>query len=649
MSNKVSKISNSDLLVFNESFLKILDNKNFNLRENFNDNFHKLNIGDTDVSLSFSENGILQSNKDEEKNENKIKIFISKFKNGSCEWSSPSFFSIADDQEQEKDWSLFYSNSKFLVYKIHSFETPNSLPLDGDFPTNEEADFIRYKKYINEWLRKECQFKYDPFDTTFVYEQGTDEWELVSSDENSCIFEFVESVPSGCSEMVPSLDSIEIPEECSCVKDSSTSSISEQSDESSSTLSSESSKSIQFPDIESIDTSSSELQLSPQTVSTVYLKIVGEPFGDSQHVLNISNNVDIEWKNSDDSIVLKLNNNGLLFLSVDKIVNNEKVKIENAPLTFHKGRNIAKFFEYIKGFSYIDSKNIKSNQSDFQVIISHENMKENDGDIKNINEIILDFELSQMRINEDFDNVSVFLDFIDDSFCRAHGLFCLNKINDGLWEYSTSEQSIRLLYNDSGLWQIERNYIINNSFDVNKIVYDINPMDVSELNDTSENFFGLSVISKNDIESNKSDIDQCDNINTIVSFFSNEDCEFNIINSVFDKKLSLTISNDDWLGKDIYDLTFKSISSNLGIWYWTGLSTEDYHEYAVMSTIDGNRWKINIGFKDKDNFGHILIEINNMNLNDEFKGTAGFTPKSLVNINGDWSEKALSYIISIEE
>jgi len=678
MQNKVIKIGNvSFLSQLDKSIIKKILNADFEINDDFSGNRSKIEF-DSSAEVSFIQEGVKVSSNSSEVSVNPLKIYFAKYKKSSCNWEDVIYYGILEDYNEVvvDKWEFLYVNEQYCVYRIFSYSMPATLPLDGDLPSSKEAPFMEYESFSNVWMRDKCKFKYDEFIVSLVGLAGNDEWVLNSSGDSECLFSYTKSTPFGCDFSVPSVNSIDIGEECECLTIYSSSSSSSFSDTvlNKSSSSSESSESSPSSETSSLNSSSSEIRMSPENVSTLYIRIVGDPFIASEYVLPLrsSTSIPLVWSSSSHSsdsetigtVSVSMNGSGRFLLSVDATVNGSKVVIANALLSNIANDNFANYSGYLKGLAtvcsgYITTAYVSDDGKqtfNYDCIISYETLNRNNGSPKKLSEIIYDYEMAELSIDNDSEKVQLYFGKANidkdksEDICRAWGLFCLNYVKDGEWSYSNDDQEIKLSRTDGGCWNIYRKY--NNSLtDSQEIEMEIDSKAVTaNTSGEYDGFGGICVVPRALIMggvSESSNNDVCNDKDTVVAFYSSDSCSQNSNYSPYYGDISLTIDGGGWVGKKSYSLKPSVISSNLSVWNWSSDSNSNYFEYAVLFSHDGILWKFMAMNKNGDSKNYIFTEFIKENLKyDTFSPVFSKIHKSYLSLDGEWGTGEATITIS---
>jgi len=679
MQDKVVKIANvSFLSSFDKTVITKIFNSDFEINDDFSGNRSKLSFDELS-STSSVEEGIIVNSNYLSSVVSPIKIYLSKYRKNSCDWDNIIFYGILENYDQTTEmnkWELLYVNEQYCVYRYFSQQIPNSFPLDGNIPPNSIAPFIKYESFKNIWIRKEGRFKYENSIISLVNEKGDSQWKMITSGDDECVFTYTKNTPFGCDLTVPNVDSIIIPEECSRIIESSSSISSESSasTEQNSTESSKSSDSSSSSESSSLNSSSSEERLYPKNISTIYLRIIGQPFVESQYVLSLQNpNVfPLVWSSNSHNaemlttgmVSVSMNSSGRFFVSVDAVINNSPIVINNALLSNVRNDNFGSYVGYLKGLGVVNEEYITTKYSinnsqivRYDCIISYETMERNSGAPKKLSEIIYDYELSELTIEEDASKVILYLgransdNMINNSdVCRAWGLFCLNYIEDGYWEYKNDDQIISLEKTDSGGLTIYRKYL-NSSTDSEEIYLDIDPKTITtNITGAYSGFAGSAIVPRffirNGIEiANQNDV--CNATNTVVALYSADNCSQNVSYSPYNGNLALTISGGGWNGKKSYILKPNIINGNLAVWNWSNEGKVNDFEYVTLFSQDGILWKLTIYRNKSGSKDYIVTEFIKENTSsNNFSSIFQKLHKSFLSINGSWGTEEATITIS---
>jgi hypothetical protein len=571
------------------------------------------------------------------------------------------------------EWEFIYSNDKYAAYRIYSLEIPSTLPYDGSLPPQSEAPFIKYESYKNTYIRKQCSFKYANPILDFSDTAGSDSWELTSSGEEECEFTYVKSTPYGCNLTTPTNEGIELTSECECIELSSSS----QSSSSSiikgavSSASSSDSSSSSSSKSSSLNSSSSEERRSPRNVAVLYLRMIGEPFTDYQYSLTLqdSSASELVWQSASHDVEtlttgtmsVRMNYSGRFFLSATLSVDGNTIVINEALLSNIRNENFSSLNDYLKGISPVESQYITTKYLDvnnYDCVVSYESMEKNNGSNKKLSEIIFDYEMEEMLPYRDSDRVILYInrasldnDLRSNDICRAWGLFCLTNARDGVWSYQSGSQSLLLEQTDGGNWSLNRVYSTG-ATSTEEIDIPISFQDVTNNNLSNyDGFFGLTVTNRESIDggveiSSPSDI--CNDINTLIVFYSADSCSESSNYEPYNGDLTLTLDGGNWDGKTSYTLYSQSISSNLSVWNWSSDASDGSQEYATLFSTDGIYWKLSIGrVSASGDRSYLYTEFIGENTSaNAFVTQIGTIHKSFVSLNGDWSSSNMSFMIT---
>jgi len=674
MSKKV--VRTGDSFFFSEkdsSYVKKAIDKSFEVTENFSSKPYGISF-DSTASQQVTDDGVQTTSNASVTPTNQVKIYIARYRKFSCDWENVIYYGVLNSYENItlNEWAFIYTNDKYAAYRMYAASLPSSLPFGGELPPQTEVPFIRYESYKNIYMRRECQFKYDVPFLEFSSTPGTDEWELTSSNNDECEFKYVKSTPYGCDLEVPSNSTIVLSEDCSCIDATlSSSSSSTDSSDSKSSNSSTSSDSSGSSESSSLNSSSSEERRSPKSISTLYLRIVGDPFTENQYILSLQDpSADtLVWSASSHNsntlttgvISLTMNYSGRFLLSANVVVDGSPIVISNAVLSNIRNENFAYLNNYLKAVAPVDSDYIATKYDgvdSYDCILSHQSMVKSGGKNKKLSEIIYDYEMDEMTVDRSADKIVLYINralFTTDSrpnnICRAWGLFCLSNSSDGVWSYSSGNQSLRLEQSEGGIWNLNRRYY-ENATTIQEINIPINFQDVTNNGVSNyDGFIGLTVTDRTKITggvdvSSTSDI--CNDINTLIVFYSSDSCTVSDEYIPYNGDLLLTLDGGNWVGKKSYSLKKQSISSNLSVWNWSTNTSDGNHEYVTLFSPDGILWKLNIGKTTSSGSKNYLYTefIAENRSADNFLIYAGKIHKSFVNMDGDWSDSDMSFVIS---
>jgi len=677
MQNEVIKIGNASFLSqTDKTLIKRILNSDFEINDDWSGNRSKLTFDSSSESV-LVEDGMQVISNVVDASISVVKIYMAKYRKGSCSWDDVIYYGILDEYESVDldKWIFLYANEQYCVYRIFSYTLPITLPFDGAYPPVSNAPFIKYEYFSNIWQRRQCQFKYDALVVSLVDSPGTDEWILVNAGDSECSFSYTKSTPFGCNFNVPSVLDINIPDECDCTDESSSmSSSSSQSTLLNSSESSESSISSQSTESSSLNSSSSEMRMAPKNIDTLYLRLVGDPFVGSQFVLELvdpetdplvwqANSHDIGTLTTGD-ISLYLNSSGRFLLSANLVVNGSVVVITDALLSNIRNENFAYYSSYLKGLATIGSEYITTKYTSdagvqtisYDCIISYESLLKSTGADKKLNEIIYDYEMVELTVDDDSEKVNLYLNksnILNDNSndtCRAWGLFCLDYISEGIWEYTTDEQEIRLSKTSGGNWTLYRKY--KNSFtDIQEIEMQIDAKTItSNITGEYDGFVGTVIIPRYSITGGvetASNNDVCNDKDSVLVFYSSENCTKNINYVPYNGNLALTVSGGDWPGKTSYILSPNVISGNLSVWNWSSGSKTDDFEYGVLFSQDGVLWKLMLFKLLGTSRNYLFAEFIKENLNvNNFVPVFYKVHKSLISLDGEWASKEATITIS---
>ena len=678
MQKEVIKIGNASFLSqTDKTIIKRILNSDFEINDDFSGGRSKLSF-DASSQSSLVEEGMLVTSNSTVINIIPVKIYLAKYRKGECYWNDVVYYGILEDSTDAvlDKWEFLYTNEQYCSYRIFSRSLPTTLPFDGVLPPIEKAPFIKYESFNNTWQRKQCQFKYSSSPVSFSNAPGKDEWTLVSSGKEECVFSYIKSTPFGCNFDVPNTADIQITDECACTDESSSSS---ESSVSSSTLmksssSSNSSESSDSSETSSVNSSSSEVRMSPKNIETLYIRLVGEPFVASHYVLKLQNPsvTPLVWTASTHAvdtlttgtISLSMNASGRFLLSANVIVNGSKVVITNALLSNIRNDNFSCYSSYIKGLGPISSQYITTKYTangitvyNYDCIVSYESMKRNNGSAKNISEIIFDYEMAALSVDDESAKINLYFgkaniqnEISSNDKCRAWGFFCLDYVSSGVWKYVNDEQEIKLSKSDAGCWKLYRKYM-NSSTETEEIELEIDPKSVTQdVTGEYSGFEGTSIVPRYDIKGGveeTSSKDICNDKDTVVVFYSSDECMQDPTYLPYDGNLALTIDGGGWDGKTSYVLNKTIINENLSVWNWSSGSNADYFEYGVFFSSDGILWKLILSKKIGNSRSYLFSEFIKEN-----KKINSFSPvfhklhKSYISLNGNWGSSEATITIS---
>ena len=602
---EVVKVGDDSFVVSGDgSFLYRIENLDFQLRENFVDSDPVIELGGEGSRVEAIDGGFKLSYGPIEPEPDVVKAYITKFDKIDKIWGPPKFYAIPEstDSISAVGWNFFYSNSKYTVYIQYGTSLPAPLFEPGyKIPELEE-----------------------------VIEESSSS---SSSEENSSS------------------------ETNSSTHSSSSSSEDVEPSSSSSSLLIEHS-------------SSSEEILSVQTVDRIYLKIDGNPFTDFQYeLINVgSSSYPAEWSSSSHGedtltsgvISVKLLSSGRFVFNANVVVDGCAIVIEDSVLSNIKNSNFASKNTYIKGFGQIDPDKIVKKcsidgeeQDSYNCLISYESMIRSNGVKKAFSSIIKDYERNEMIINDEASKVKLFFasppNMESSDVCRGWGYFCLNNTSNGVWSSLGDNESIELTHGSHGEWQLTRKY--RNSLSTSEtIVMRLDYQDISSNESGDDNFTGLTVVRKDLIKGGveiSSAEDSCNSTDSLVVLQSDSECSQNEDYNPFAGNLSLTLSGGSWGGSRSFNLKKAVISGNLSVWA-TSTNSERYsHEYAVLFSLDGVNWRLNVGNLSNSDKSYLLSEFIHSNIvSNEFTTMTSIIPKSNVSINGDRSSGDITAIIS---
>jgi len=678
MQNEVIKIGNvSFLSQTDKTIIKKIFNSDFEINDDFSGNRSKITFDSLSESTAV-ESGMEVVSNVTEVTANPVKVYFAKYRKNTCDWGDVLYYGVLDEYDDitMDEWQFLYSNDQYCVYRIFAYTLPTTLPLSGELPSAGNAPFIKYESFKNVWLRSPCTFKYETSVVSLVDSPGTDSWVLADSGDTQCSFVYTKSTPFGCNFDVPSTDTIVLGEDCECLELSSSSS-SESSSSSTvfmSSQSSASSESTPSSESSSLNSSSSEVRMSPKNVDTIYLRIVGEPFVASEYVLPLvsANAVPLVWTASSHSsqadtvgtVTVTMNASGRFLLSVNATVSGSAIVIENALLSNIRNDNFAHYSTYLKGLSTVCSGYITTKYTDdagdqtlsYDCIISYESLKRNTGSPKKLSEIIYDYEIAELSIDDDSEKVNIYFGKAniekDDSsdICRAWGLFCLNYVEDGKWSYSNDDQEIELSRTDGGCWTLYRKYK-NSLTDTQEIYMEIDSKTVtSNLSGEYDGFAGTCIVPRSLIrggvtEASANDI--CNDKDTVVAFYSGDSCSQNADYNPYLGNLALTVDGGGWDGESSYNLAPNVISANLSVWNWSSNSKANGYEYAVFFSHDGILWKLMLMKFTSTSRSYLFTEFikENQDLN-SFSSIFQKVHKSYISLNGSWGTSNATITIS---
>ncbi|MFW5794622.1 MAG: hypothetical protein ACOCV1_03970 [Bacillota bacterium] len=677
MKNEVIKIGNVTFLTQSDkNIIKRVLNSDFDINDDFTGNRSKL-FFDSNAQTSIVEEGIKAVSNQEEIQNDPVKIYLAKYQKNSCDWNDVIFYGILEEYEdiQMDQWSFLYSNKNYSVFRIFSYNLPVTLPLNGELPSYEHAPFIRYESFKNIWLRKKCIFQYEEPLVSLVENPGDDIWVLESSGNEQCIFTYTKSTPFGCDLTVPNLDNIKITEECECIEsESSSSSSSSDSTLKESSESSESSITDLSSESSSLNSSSSEIRLFPKNIETLYIRLMGEPFTASEYILELEDpNADVlTWTATSHSsatlttgtISLYMNKSGRFSFSMDVYVDGDKITVSNALLSNIRNDNFAYYSSsYLKGLApicsdYITTKYKKSDGSvvlSYDLVISHETLKRNDGSAKKLNEIIYNYEMAELSIDDEAEKINFYFGKANtehdnsDNICRAWGLFCLNYVSDGVWRYQNDQQEIQLSKSTGGCWDLYRKYI-KSPTEIEEIEMQIDHETITT-NDLVEydGFTGIGIIPFYSIRggvevSGPEDI--CNDSNTVYAFYSADDCSQDSTYYPYADNLALTVSGS-WIGRNSYLLSPTIIGGNLSVWNWCNEAEVNNFEYATLFSNDGIMWKLILSKQDENSKNYLFAEfIKENKQSNSFETIFKRINKSNLNLDGEWGSGDSEILIS---
>lgn len=683
MQNEVIKIGNASFLSqTDKTIIKRILNSDFEINDDFSGNRSKLSFDSLSASILSEEGAIVTSNTTST-TVIPVKIYLAKYRKGSCDWNDVIYYRVLEDATNVvtlNQWDFLYANSQYCVYRIFSRDFPTTLPLNGNLPPVDRASFIKYESFRNVWLRRQCQFKYETSIVSLEDIAGNDTWKLESSNAEECFFSYTKSTPFGCNFDIPSTENINITSDCECIQESSSSSVSSSSSSTQiqSSESSRSSESSFTSGSSSLNSSSSEARMSTKNIANIYLRLVGEPFVAAHYILKLqdANVVPLVWsatKHASDTattgtITLTMNSSGRFILSTDVKVNGSTVIIENALLSNIRNDNFSSYSSYLKGLATVCSQYITTKYTDgngeqvfsYDCIISYESMKRNNGAPKNLSEIIYDYEMAELSVDDESDKVNLYFgkanisgESSSNDQCRAWGFFSLNNVDDGVWEYSNDEQSIRLSRTDGGCWTLYRQYM-NSVTDIQEIEMEIDSKTItSNISGEYGGFGGTCIVPRYGIRGGVeivSAADVCNDKDTVIAFYSADSSLQNSNYNPFSGNLALTISGGGWNGKTSYVLVPNIISSNLTVWNWSNGSSVDNFEYAVFFSHDGILWKLMLYKKISSSISYFFAEFIKENQNaDNFSPVFQKIHKSCISLNGDWgSEDAMITVTGVK-
>jgi hypothetical protein len=282
-------------------------------------------------------------------------------------------------------------------------------------------------------------------------------------------------------------------------------------------------------------------------------------------------------------------------------------------------------------------------------------MKRNNGASKKLSEIIYDYEMAELSVDDDSAKVNLYFGKANiekdtsNDICRAWGFFCLNYVKDGEWAYENDDQEIRLSRTDGGSWTLYRKY--NSIEGAEEIFIEIDSKCItSNMSGEYDGFEGTCVVPRDIIrggveEASASDV--CNDKDTAIAFYSADSCSQNTEYNPYAGDLALTIDGGDWDGKLSYLLSSSVISSNLSVWNWSSNSNSDYFEYAMLFSHDGVLWKLMVMKKQGSSTSYLFAEFIKENLSfDSFVPVFHKVHKSYMSFDGDWSSSDATITIS---
>lgn len=669
MQNEVVKIGNASFLSQSDkTIIKRILNSDFEINDDFSGDRSKLTF-DANATATAVEDGMEVSSNQSVISANPIKIYMAKYRKNSCDWEDIVYYGILEDYDSDvvlNTWVHLYTNERYCVYRIFAYSLPTGLPLSGALPSASIAPFIRYEKFTNVWLRRACRFKHENSVVSLVTAKGSGEWVLEASGDEECTFSYTKATPFGCDFDVPSTNTITITEDCECLELSSSSSSysSSSSTVAKSSESSESSESSLSTESSSMNSSSSEYRMAPQNIGTLYLRLVGDPFPKSQFILHLesADDVPLVWSASTHTsdtlstgtISLSMNASGRFILNANLTVDGSKIVIENALISTIRNDNFAYYSSYLKGLGtvcsgYITTKYTSEDgveTTSYDCIVSHDSMRRNTGAPKNFSEIIYDYELAELSVDNDADKVNLYFGRANDNnddntdICRAWGLFCLNFVSDGVWSYSNEDQEITLSRTNGGCWTLYRKYR-NSVTETQEIEMEIDVQGVTQnISGEYEGFVGSIVVPRSLITGGVSEAslnDVCNDKDTVVAFYSSDTCLQDQTYTPYNGSLGLTVSGGGWSGKLSYILSPTIISSNLTVWNWSSGSKVGDFEYATLFSQDGILWKLLLCKVEGSSVNYMFAEFikENKNLN-IFEPVFQKVHKSLISLDGNW-------------
>jgi hypothetical protein len=329
MSDEVSKIGNVSFIQSDDgTLLHKTVNADFQLLEDFfKTEATQIALGDPTIDdLIVTPSGTELTTKVIELEVDDIKVYLARYRKGECDWEPTIYFEnyhgLATDLLDE--WELLYSNDRYVAYKSIAKSLPTTLPLDGAYPSFEDASFVQYEKFTNVFSRIKCEYIYDTstHDVEYVDEPGDDAWSIsddgngsedadrdMSSssfsgkeygseeslyDQETCEVTYTRSTPVGCESAIPSLENFDLGN-CDCLDESdiinfySTSSSSHISE---GDISSDSSSSNvvdigEQPPIIEYDPDEDARRNIYASINEVHIKIDGYPFTGEAYTLYI--------------------------------------------------------------------------------------------------------------------------------------------------------------------------------------------------------------------------------------------------------------------------------------------------------------------------------------------------------------------------
>ena len=337
MFGEVTKIGSHTYIASADSELVnlVLDTK-YDVKENFDGQPNSgvvIGTGNYEI-LKLEKDGQILITNPETLLQQDVKIYLAKYRRGSCDWNPVIFYQEYDGREDIilDFWEVFYINDNYVVYRMASTGLPETLPQNGNIPDNDLAPFVQYERYFNIYDREQCIYLFDQLQLQLVDFPGSAKWDVrdpatidddrdllsesnttssssssgsLGHDVKQCVVEYIKDTPVGCDQKTPNITEADL-DQCPCLSDifssSSLSSTSSSSDPSSlSSLSSSSTEILSTLSSESSSESSVQIK-SPQDLCIIYVKIEGYPFTAKQYVfINQSEFCDGSSSSSSDS------------------------------------------------------------------------------------------------------------------------------------------------------------------------------------------------------------------------------------------------------------------------------------------------------------------------------------------------------------